>query len=614
MSQYIERGIISTIFSSSEYLASDKPLVFQVQSVKLVEGRRCRILLSDGLYSCQAVTRADETGELKPITKFDIIRATKYEIELVGGSSKHVLLVADYEILDHSDGIFGDEKALSIDTYLRENPSLDILMNHKAEAEQERKIDTSVAAPQFGQPQPPSHAAAAAGAVAAPFQQPQQIRGTGKKVNNLCLIEQLSPYQNVWTLKARVSHKGDLRTWTNAKGSGKLFNVNFLDESGEIRATAFNDNAEKFHQLLQENKVYYVSKARIQNAKKQFSNLANPYELQLDKDSDIYEAEDSGSVPSLKYDFVKLNKIQELESDSIIDIVGVIKEVNEPFQITSRAGKAYDRRDILVVDDSQFAISVGLWNNSALNFDIPEGSVVAIKGCKVSDFNGKTLSLTSSAVITQNPEVNEAYTIKGWYDAQGRREQFKSLKTEPGARKSSPGDRKKIAEIIALETQISEKPDYHSVKATVNYVRSENFAYAACSTEGCSKKVTDQGDGTWRCEKCDINHAQPKYRYILSLSVVDETGNLWLTLFDEQAQTLLGISANELMELKENGSPEVASHFENLQSNEFEFRIRGRLDSYNGTERVRYNAYAANKIDFSAESSYLVEKFEKMGL
>ena len=35
-------------------------------------------------------------------------------------------------------------------------------------------------------------------------------------------IEGLSPYSNKWTIKARVTQKGDIRTYSNAKGEGKL--------------------------------------------------------------------------------------------------------------------------------------------------------------------------------------------------------------------------------------------------------------------------------------------------------------------------------------------------------------------------------------------------------
>ncbi len=61
--------------------------------------------------------------------------------------------------------------------------------------------------------------------------------------------------QNRWTIKARVTQKSDIKHWSNSKGEGKLFSVTFMDETGEIRATGFNDTVDNFYELLQEGKV-----------------------------------------------------------------------------------------------------------------------------------------------------------------------------------------------------------------------------------------------------------------------------------------------------------------------------------------------------------------------
>ena len=50
-------------------------------------------------------------------------------------------------------------------------------------------------------------------------------------------VAALNPYQNSWTVRARVMEKGD-KHFTNAKGEGKLFNVTVADATGEIRVTA----------------------------------------------------------------------------------------------------------------------------------------------------------------------------------------------------------------------------------------------------------------------------------------------------------------------------------------------------------------------------------------
>lgn len=54
-----------------------------------------------------------------------------------------------------------------------------------------------------------------------------------------------------WTIKARVSNKSVIRNYSNARGPGKLFSCDLVDQSGEIRATAFNAECDKLHSMLE---------------------------------------------------------------------------------------------------------------------------------------------------------------------------------------------------------------------------------------------------------------------------------------------------------------------------------------------------------------------------
>lgn len=116
----------------------------------------------------------------------------------------------------------------------------------------------------------------------------------GGRAGAIYPIEGLSPYQNNWTIKARVIQKSEIKTWSNQRGEGKLFNVTLMDESGEIRGTAFNQVVDEIYDKLEEGKVYFLSKARVNLAKKKFSNLSNDYELSLEKNTEIEEV--SGRV------------------------------------------------------------------------------------------------------------------------------------------------------------------------------------------------------------------------------------------------------------------------------------------------------------------------------
>lgn len=86
-------------------------------------------------------------------------------------------------------------------------------------------------------------------------------------------IDTLNPYMNKfvcscffsiknityfrWTIKARVSNKSQIRAFTNARGPGKLFSCDLVDQSGEIRATGFNAECDKFHSMLEVGEVCF---------------------------------------------------------------------------------------------------------------------------------------------------------------------------------------------------------------------------------------------------------------------------------------------------------------------------------------------------------------------
>lgn len=400
-------------------------------------------------------------------------------------------------------------------------------------------------------------------------------------------IESISPYAHKWTIKARVTSKSDIKTWHKASGEGKLFSVNLLDESGEIKATGFNEQCDAFYELLQEGQVYYISTCKVNLAKKQFSNLPNDYELAFERETIIEKAEDQASVPQVRFNFINISDLQSVEKDTTVDVVGVLKDVGDVSQIVAKStGKPYDKRELTLVDDSQFSVRLTIWGKTATTFGAQPESVVAFKGVKVSDFGGRSLSLLASGTMAVDPDIEEAHRLKGWYDSQGRTENFSSHNNmaSMGAATGRQDQTKCISQ-VKDENLGMENTDYFSLKATIVYIKQENFAYPACSNEGCSKKVIDQGDGTWRCEKCDISHPRPQYRYIMGVNVNDHTGQLWLSCFDDVGRLVMGMSADELMDVKENDEDRVPAIFEAANCSKLSFRCRAKMDMYGENQR-----------------------------
>jgi replication factor A1 len=99
-------------------------------------------------------------------------------------------------------------------------------------------------------------------------------------------IEGISIFSNKWTIKVRVTHKSEIKTWHNRNGEGKLFSVTLLDGTGEIKCTGFNDQCDAFHDVFQEGCVYYITTpCRVTQSKKQYSNIAHDYELSLERET-----------------------------------------------------------------------------------------------------------------------------------------------------------------------------------------------------------------------------------------------------------------------------------------------------------------------------------------
>ncbi|CEH13439.1 probable replication factor-a protein 1 [Ceraceosorus bombacis] len=444
-------------------------------------------------------------------------------------------------------------------------------------------------------------------------------------------IEGLSPYQNKWTIKARVTSKSDIKHWSNARGDGKLFSVNLLDESGEIKATGFNDAVDKYYHVLQDNKVYFISKAKVNIAKKQFSNLNNEYEITFERDTEIEECTAPEGVPEVKYNFVSFDQLETVEPNETCDIIAVVDDVGVLGEIISKASqKPVAKRELKLVDQSGRSVQITLWGKTAETWGTPQGPngglglgnedrpIIALKGAKVSDFGGRSLSMFASTSLMVDPDLPEAHGLRGWYDEEGKRTSehggFKAFANGPAAT-TAGGDaganaqeRRTIAEVKdqGLGMQ-SEKPDYFNTRATVVYIKQDNLFYTACPSDNCNKKVTQESDGSWRCEKCDRAYPSPQYRYILAANVQDYSGQMWLSGFNDIGELLIGHTADELNDIKEQNESEFHSILHRASNRQYIFNCRAKQDTFNDTTRVRYTVTRAKELSSAAE-------FSKFGL
>ncbi|XP_038058945.1 accessory gland protein Acp36DE-like isoform X2 [Patiria miniata] len=133
-------------------------------------------------------------------------------------------------------------------------------------------------------------------------------------------ISSLTPYQNRWTIKARVSNKSSVRTWSNSRGEGKLFSMDLCDQSGEIRATAFKEQCDKFYDLIEVGKVYFISRGTLKTANRQYTSITNDYEMTFNNDTTMVPCEEEDdSIPTMQFDFRTIGQLEDMNKDAILD-------------------------------------------------------------------------------------------------------------------------------------------------------------------------------------------------------------------------------------------------------------------------------------------------------
>lgn len=72
-----------------------------------------------------------------------------------------------------------------------------------------------------------------------------------------------------------------------------------------------------------------------------------------------------------------------------------------------------------------------LWGQDAENFDGTSNPIVFVKGARINEFGGgKSISLTSGSSMKINPDLPEAHQLRGWYDNDGRNQNFSNVSTK----------------------------------------------------------------------------------------------------------------------------------------------------------------------------------------
>ncbi|ERN07534.1 hypothetical protein AMTR_s00154p00046110 [Amborella trichopoda] len=437
----------------------------------------------------------------------------------------------------------------------------------------------------------------------------------------------LNPYQGSWTIKVRLTNKGNLRTYKNARGEGCVFNVELTDEDGtQIQATMFNEAAKKFYTIFELGKTYYISKGTLRVANKQFRTVPNDYEMTLNENSVVEEvAGEESFVPETKYNFVKIDQLGPyVNGRELVDVIGIVQSVSNTLSIRRKSNnEEIPKREITIADDSEKTVTISLWNDAAttvgqeLQDSVDSAPIVAFKSLKVGEFQGVSLSMISRSIVAVNPDTPEAKKLRSWYDTEGKGTSMASIGSSVISNSSKLGprsfysDRVFLSQIVDDPSLGQDKPVFFSVKTYVSFIKPDQAMwYRACKV--CNKKVTEAiGSGYW-CEGCQKNDAESSLRYIMVAKATDLKAEAWLSVFNEQAERIIGCSADELEKIKLDDEQQYQSRLKEPLWVPHLFRVSVAQNEYQYEKRQRITVRAQAPVDWEAESKYLLEEIAKL--
>eukprot|EP00931_Biecheleriopsis_adriatica_P037941 TRINITY_DN21764_c0_g1_i2.p1 TRINITY_DN21764_c0_g1~~TRINITY_DN21764_c0_g1_i2.p1 ORF type:complete len:629 (+),score=124.38 TRINITY_DN21764_c0_g1_i2:203-2089(+) len=438
-------------------------------------------------------------------------------------------------------------------------------------------------------------------------------------------IAQLSSFTPRCKVRARVVSKSGIREFRNSRGPGKLFSIDVMDAAGACtRVTFFGTSVDKFYNMVSMKGVYEIANAIVKPANPRFCKYS--MELTLDERlSTLTAIAEDGSIPQMPYHFVQLAQLSSAPVNSHVDVAGVAIRVDEPVSVSTRNGPRM-KRQAVILDDSNASVALTMWAEKVeVTFGV--GSVLFVRGAKVSDYHGCTLDLNENSFAEVDPDDPRAFRLQAWYLGGGKDEPVR-LELSNSQRGGS-GRKRSLAEVriedAALQLQAG-GPGAQSdpKKRSVNYHRVSPAAVIAVPHDrppfyyGCTAEVPGFGPGNppRQCNRkvengcCSAGHTcpTPTPRYSLFLKVADATTLVSCRAFGEEAERIAGISAAELAQLDGRrlaGDIQAGSTYEavfrKMAAQRWSMILKSKKDAWEGKERVDISVNQCSPIDFVTE-------------
>ena len=428
------------------------------------------------------------------------------------------------------------------------------------------------------------------------------------------LLENLSTYSSNFKILVRVTQKSDLKPFKS--GQGKILSFRIIDKnSNEMDVAAFNDLADKYYPVITVGRVYEIISPKVKSNDRKYSLLKSDFRLNIEEYTTIKEVFDDGTVKFFKFDFKKINEMNQVINGAFVDVIGFLYDVGNSSKLKTKVGDS-NLKKLILADDSETIIEVSLWKEFALRDDLKSDMIVAIKNLRVKDFNGKKLNTTDETTIYIEPKIEETLKIRQFKDHfEGDYKSLNNLEnsninnfnadTFQDNRYNEPiTPLKDVLSSIDQDGFSEDKVPYFKVKCYISkFNHDEKNVYTGCIE--CKRKVVAD-TYSYICISCNKKMDEPLFIYSFSVKIKDFSGETYLDVFSQCGEKIIELNAKDYRELiKENESEKLSKLLSEIELKQFNILVKVKINNFNNQLKKKFSAVRIEKVDKDLEISRL---------
>ena len=356
----------------------------------------------------------------------------------------------------------------------------------------------------------------------------------------------------------RIMSVGDVKTFERPSDGteGRVRSVSLSDGTEVIQLSLWDDKCDIELNVAD---AYLIENARVRftmDSKVSLNIGSSSRIIKLSED----EAKFLPSFDTLEKMIYEYREISDLdEYDENIFVVGRIFEVFDARELERDDGSKYSLRNIEIADNSQ-AIRVSLWGDNAKR-EFDEGEAIKIQNPRVDLYNDQlTLNVSESTAIVK-PSDEELMNLPS----------FEELKE---------------AIYVPKEIEAIEDNDVNvRVTGTLQEVISERLLIRKCPN--CGNNIGDiEIDGETTCDFCGESFDEPRTTIMIPTTLVDDTGEIGLTFFDNLVEDLLEMPKDEIINIVSDDPGALDGKIEDLEGITVEVIANVSYDEYNEVRKL----------------------------